>query len=379
MNIALELPYYAAYKRGADLFFEGLVKNLARWDQKNQYRIFGYFFRDYQKKCQRIFCPSQDNFQLKVRRWPESKINKLERGLKIPVIELYLKYLKTDVYLCMNPPITPRIKSIMWMSSAGPSSRDNFTLDMVRQWEERTVPGMKRAKKVIVCSEDMKREILKTADLPAENMEVIYWPVDREYLHPISDDAILEPVRNKYRLPRNNVLLCVGPFDSSLNMKNVFQAFANIRRKGIGPLCLVLAGSDEVGLQSLAQKYAIEDNVVMTGHLSPQDLAVLYNIATAVIYPSYYEELGMPLIESMTCGTPIITSNAGALPEAADGAALLTDPNSLSDMESAMTKILEDAALRKTMRENGLRRAETFTWDKAIKTYLRLFNEVGQS
>lgn len=365
MNIALELPFYSACARGADRFFEGFVRKLAERDKENHYRIFGWWWKDFYQKLERVFCPDQPNFELDVCYWPQA--------FAFPVSP-YLWSRKTNLFFGTYAP--RGIPTIMWMTSAGPKTRSNFTPAMAWSWESKILPSMRRTRKIVVPSYDTKREILRTCEVDPDKIVPIYWPAS-ECMRPIADTEILKQTRERYHLPSTNVFLVVGPFDASLKMQAVFQAVYNIRKKARHAIRLVCAGLDEIGLKDLAHKYELDGCIIWTGHLEHEALARLYNIATGCIYPTEYEELGMPLVEAMACGCPVITGKGGALKEAASGAAFHIDFSDIRAIEDCIEIMIRNPTINAECRKMGLHSAAAFTWDIAIEKYMNLFEDVG--
>ena len=144
------------------------------------------------------------------------------------------------------------------------------------------------------------------------------------------------------------------------------RAFAAARRKGV-PHSLVITGARGWGrspLAGLIRELALDDAVIFTGFVDDTDLPHLYNGADFFVYPSLYEGFGLPILEAMSCGTPVITSNVSSMPEVAGKAALLVDPLSEVELATAMLKLAGDGELRGTMRDRGRIQAARFSWER---------------
>lgn len=189
-----------------------------------------------------------------------------------------------------------------------------------------------------------------------------------------------EAIRLKYGLPEKFILY-VGSHKPHKNLKNLLKAFA--RTKARKSVILALAGS--MGrysgeLVALAQKLGIEGSVRWLGRVPDGDLPALYSASTAFVFPSLYEGFGLPVLEAMSCGTPVTCSEIPALREVAGEAALYFDPRSPDSMAQAIDNILEDQELRESLREKGFARASGFSWEKSARETIAFYREVyGQS
>ena len=129
-------------------------------------------------------------------------------------------------------------------------------------------------------------------------------------------------------------------------------------------------------LKGRVEELNLDDRVIFPGYLGDDRLSAVYNNAECLVFPSLYEGLGLPVIEAMACGCPVITSNITAMPEIAGGAGLLVDPFSEESIRDAMDNILSDEAFRLEMRKKGLERAKYFSWEKAIKDTIELYEKL---
>jgi glycosyltransferase involved in cell wall biosynthesis len=129
-------------------------------------------------------------------------------------------------------------------------------------------------------------------------------------------------------------------------------------------------------LLQTARTLGLERRVVCTGRLPIEDIRLLYSHADLFVFPSIYEGFGMPVLEAMACGAPVITSNRTALPEVAGDAAVLVNPEDAEELGEAMVRVLEDQTLRATLKEKGLKRAKQFTWERAARQTMALYREL---
>jgi glycosyltransferase involved in cell wall biosynthesis len=194
----------------------------------------------------------------------------------------------------------------------------------------------------------------------------------------INDAEYLQNIRTKFHLPEH-FLLCVGTLEPRKNLERFFTAFnLFINKYPRSDLKLVLCGKTWLRhrdfLRSL-QTSGIAHKVLMLGYVTGEDLAGIYNCALALAFPSYYEGFGLPAVEAMQCGLPVIASNAFSLPEILQDAALYFDPFDIDEMALAIELISSDPDEREHLRERGLLRAKFFSWEKTAKETEEIYYE----
>ena len=168
----------------------------------------------------------------------------------------------------------------------------------------------------------------------------------------------------------------MGRYDPRKNFPTLFRAFTKCR--DAGTLKLVAVGKDswKYKLDCRIGESGFEDDVIFPGYVGHGDLPAFYNLAEAFIFPSVYEEFGIPLIEAMACGCPIVASNTGAIPEITVDAAILADPYDLDRMAQGINQLTQDADFRQTLIEKGLRYVKKYSWDNAAKETLDVLEQV---
>ena len=193
--------------------------------------------------------------------------------------------------------------------------------------------------------------------------------VIRNGVDPCFNQLALAPahVRERYGLPPH-FLLFVGTIEPRENLERLIAAFNLVAPKIKHTLVIVGArGWKTSPIYGAASASPFRDRILFTGLVDDGDLPAVYNLADAFVYPSVYEGFGIPVIEAMACGTPVVTSNVSALPEVAGDAALLIDPFDVRGLAGAMERIVHDEPLRATLRAKGLERAKRFSWDTSAR------------
>ena len=186
----------------------------------------------------------------------------------------------------------------------------------------------------------------------------------------------LEAVRAKYGLPPEYILF-VGAVVERKNLRRVLEACTTLWTRGIG-LPLVVVGPTSArssGILAAVAASGLADRVLFTDYVPESDLPALYAAASVFVYPSLYEGFGIPVIEAMACGTPVITSNVSSLPEVAGEADLTVDPTSSDAIRAALERLLSSPTLREDLRTRGLAQAAQFTWERAARETLAIYQQ----
>jgi glycosyltransferase involved in cell wall biosynthesis len=232
------------------------------------------------------------------------------------------------------------------------------------------------ADKVITVSQNSMHDIAKYLRVSPGKIAVICPAVDEVFCP--GDDAISgEMVAKRYGA--RQFFLFPGGIAKNKNIEMVLQALANYRRRG-GVQTLVVTGegtpADTGSMRRLLKKLDLEECVVLTGYVSRDFMPEMYRAAVAVLYPSLYEGFGLPVLESMACGCPVVTSTTSSLPEVAGNAAILVDPRNPDRIANAMQQVVGDSELRAELIGRGLERARLFSWSKAASETVDVYRVV---
>ncbi|MCG8350756.1 MAG: glycosyltransferase family 4 protein [Chloroflexales bacterium] len=231
----------------------------------------------------------------------------------------------------------------------------------------------RRADAVITVSEQSRGDLLRYLRLSEQRVHVIGEGVDPRF-RPLSEPVQREQVLQKYGV-RPPYLLYVGGINPRKNIVRLLEAFARLR-PSYPALTLVIGGKRQWRTAEIAAAVKRDDiasELHFTGYVADADLPALYSGAEAFVFPSLHEGFGLPPLEAMACGTPVITSNVSALPEVVGAAALTVDPCDVGALTTAMVRVLDDQALRMTLIRRGIDRAAKFTWRQAALQTLELY------
>ncbi len=237
-----------------------------------------------------------------------------------------------------------------------------------RWYNQLLVPAFCRSATALITHTEIGREDCIMMGARPESIHVVPHGVDR-YLRPASEEA-KTAVKRKLGLERPYILF-LGGITPLKNIGNLLGGFARVAKTH--DVNLVLAGFKRWSFEGeLApiQELGLQDRVKYVGYVPDEDLAALYSAAECLALPSWYEGFGIPIVEAMACGCPVITSTTSACPEVAGDAAILVDPEDVEGMAAAMQRLSLDDLLAEELRARGLRRAATFSWDESARTLL---------
>jgi glycosyltransferase involved in cell wall biosynthesis len=235
-----------------------------------------------------------------------------------------------------------------------------------------------RSDRVLTVSEASKRDILRYFRVPERKIDVIYNAIDERFGQPPAPDEI-ERVRERYQLD-GPFILYAGNIKPHKNLERLIEAFHSLRLGGGFDHVRLLIIGDEISkyatLRRAVHRHKLHKHVRFFGFVPDETLASLYRLASVFVFPSLYEGFGLPPLEAMASGTPVITSNVSSLPEVVGDAAILIDPYEPESIADAMRRVLTDGALRDQLRERGLARAREFSWDRSVRRVREIYDEV---
>jgi glycosyltransferase involved in cell wall biosynthesis len=237
-----------------------------------------------------------------------------------------------------------------------------------------------KADRILTVSEASKRDILRFFNVPPEKVAVIYNAIDERFLAPANPER-MELVRQRYQLDHPFVLY-VGNIKPHKNIERLIDAFGRARSECPDNLKLVIIG-DEIskypGLRQSVHKHKLDKHVRFLGFQPMETLAAFYRLARAFVFPSLYEGFGLPPLEAMACGSPVVTSNVSSLPEVAGGAALLVDPYDANAIAGGIVQAVTDETLRADLIGRGLDRARSFSWPQSVKKIHEIYMQVAKT
>jgi glycosyltransferase involved in cell wall biosynthesis len=233
----------------------------------------------------------------------------------------------------------------------------------------------RQADLVIAPSEATKADIVRRLQISPQRITVIPWGCEERF-RPVGDPERFAAVQRRYRLPAR-YLLFVGTLEPRKNLTTLLHAYAMLRAEGCSTeLKLVVAGRTGwlyADIFDTVKTLALEDEVIFTGFVADEDLPALYRGAHMFVFPSLYEGFGLPILEAMASGVPVITSHTASMPEVAGDAAILVDPHDPKAIAEGMARVLAEDRLREALIQKGLARARRYTWDSVAQKTLELY------
>jgi len=236
--------------------------------------------------------------------------------------------------------------------------------------------SVRRADHILADSQNTAHDLTALWGVPPEKINVLYSGVE-PYFRPLTDGTELARVRKRYNLPPR-FILSVGTLQPRKNYERLIRAFAQLMdnlQHGTCNLHLLIAGGKGWLYESIfdcVRQLGLEKEVLFPGFVAEEDLPALYTLADLFAFPSLYEGFGLPVLEAMACGTPVVCSEASSLPEVAGDAALLVDPLDVESWTEAMGRALEDEELRRELVARGLAQARRFTWERAAMQWFEI-------
>jgi glycosyltransferase involved in cell wall biosynthesis len=256
-----------------------------------------------------------------------------------------------------------------------------------------TIPVFcRRAVRVLTNSDSLAKELEQIAKVPREKMSTVYAAADERFT-PITDPAVLARVRAAHGLPDQPFFLMVvkgymrmGDDGQVLcprkNVEGALAAYARARaaEPGCPPMVILGAGIKErLTPAMLRDRFGLDErSVLIPGLIAHDDMPAVYSLSGALLFPSYYESFGIPLVEAMACGCPVITSSAPACPEVVGDAALIVDPDDVDGLTQAMLRLVREPGLAASLHERGLARARQFSWHDSARRLLAELEQVGR-
>ena len=373
--LADKIPYHA--KRGWGIYSYQLLKALINSDPDNTYRCYyNYFRRGRQDLVLNINRPNIENItwrlpgRLMDLMWERWGILSAENVLgKIDILHVPYEFL-------------PRVRSAKTVVTVHDVTflKHPEYLDpgFVKLYTARIRNVVNRADMIIAVSDNTRRELISLAGAKESRIRVVMLAADEKF-RMVKDNALIAEVGRRYGAG-SNYILYVGAADDDKNLVRLAEAFARVR-KDHSDVRLVLAGMAGWGFERLTARLSsmnLSEGVVIAGFVSDADLPVLYSGARLLAIPSIHEGFGLPVLEAMACGTPVLCSNTSSLPEVAGDAGVQVDPYSVESIEKGIRNLLEDKSLAGKCRKDGLERARQFSWEKTAKQVISIYKELAQ-
>lgn len=371
MKLFVESSAIFAERSGIGQFTKRLLEAYHQEYPKQHIRLFGFrlFYRKFTDPILR-----DGILSYRLIRWLPGKIytGLFKHNVNFP-IDILAGASRKDIVLFPNFvqwPLLPDKRSICIVHDLSYVHYGQYTSPANREYMERYVPSsIVKATHIVTISENSKKEIMDFYKVPEEKISIVYPFIDTDFF---SRKPVLEvtKIREKYNLP-NKYLLFVSSLEPRKNVAGIIRAYEALNPKLQEEYGLVLAGgkgwlNDDIlaYIETLINEGL---NIIRTGYVPDEDLPAMFTGASVFVFPSFYEGFGIPPLEAMACGVPVITSNASSLPEVVGDAAIQVDPNSKAELVAGITKILTNKPYASKLIAKGKKRITLFSPQASAK------------
>jgi glycosyltransferase involved in cell wall biosynthesis len=370
LRIAIDARKLRDY--GVGTYVRNLLRHLSRLDQSTEYVVL----------CRKADSEHVSQYGENFRAVPESSPGySIREQITVP---LDLRRERVDLFHSPHyvlPPLTP-CRSVVTIHDCIHLRFPQYLPNRLGYVYARSALWMAThlSSRILTVSEASKRDILEYFHVPPQKIDVIYNGIDERFGEPPPEDDVAR-VRERYQLD-DPFVLYAGNIKPHKNLERLIEAFHTLRRTGFDQVKLLIIG-DEISkyatLRHAVHRHKLHKHVRFFGFVPDSTLAILYRLAGVFVFPSLYEGFGLPPLEAMASGTPVITSNVSSLPEVVDDAALLIDPHEPDSIADAIRRVLTDERLREDLRQRGLERSRHFSWERSIRRVREIYDEVLQS
>jgi glycosyltransferase involved in cell wall biosynthesis len=384
MKIAIDARWIFPEISGIGAYTRELIRHLAALDRKNEYLLFFRDARIRDRTFDETGLSSSPNFNSRI---IDCGVFSIWSQLLVPTV---LKQRWVDVYHSTNYMIplrafprngSGRTKCVvtihdvipMILPSHAPKSK-KARLYPIYRWLMRQVGA--RAGAIITVSNASRKDVIKHLQIPAESEAKV-----KAVYNGVADRFTAPATRKRRDGNEPRVILYVGRSDPYKNIAALICALSIARKKASFPINLLIAGSPDPRYPEaarLAAEMGVQDAITWTGYVSDEELVVAYQGADVLVHPSRYEGFGLQVAEAMSCGLPVICSNAGGLPEVAGDAAILLDPDNVSGFGQKIVDVLSNESLADEMSKKGLSQAAKFTWQRTAAETLAIYEEISR-
>lgn len=380
MRIGIDYTAAVQQRAGIGRYTRELVRTLAALDDANEYVLF-----QASRGARGPATAWPRNFRVRSVPLTDHWLAILWQRLRLP-IPVEVRTGLVDVFHSPDfvlPPVW-RARTVLTVHDLSFLTTPESSVPALRDYLTRAVPrAVARADHILADSQSTKDDLATYLGVDGERISVVYPGVDPRF-RPLDEPAIAD-VCARYDLSWP-FILSVGTLQPRKNYPTLIEAFARLCKGDelpmpLASLRLVIAGGKGWLYQEIfdtVERLGLGERVRFLGFVPDDDLPALYNAAEVLAMPSLYEGFGLPVLEALACGTPVVTSNVSSLPEVAGDAALLVSPDDVAGLSRALQRALTNQELRTTLRERGLAQAREFTWQRAAETVLGIYQRLSQ-
>lgn len=368
MRIGIDARLVYHSQAGITQYILRLTQGLAEIDRENEFIIL-------QSRKDKHIIVDKPNFK-RVSLWTPSHHRFEQYTLRVEISGLGLDVLHSPDFI---PPFHRNCKSVITIHDLAFLLYPHFLTKESARYYGQIDQAVKRTDHIIAVSESTKQDTIRLLGVPEHKITVIYESANPIY-RPVNDPEILKQTKSKYHIT-GDFILFVSTIEPRKNLPALLKAYRQLLDRYRADVKLAVVGrrgwlSEEVF--TLVDKLKLTNDILFLGRVPVEDLLDLYNAAQLLVQPSFYEGFGLPPLEAMACGTPVVVSNVSSLPEVVGDAGLLVDPENVSELTVAIWRVLTDEALRADLITKAFKRAQCFSWEKTALQTLELYRRVGK-
>ncbi len=356
---------------GVSEYTFNLLNAIFKIDNKNEYKLF---YNSWHNISDRMPKFNYDNVKIVKTKYPNKLFNNiLQKIFKTPKID---ELLGVDIFFMPNIgfiSLSSRCKKIITIHDLS-FLRYPYFFSLKRNLWHKIINVKKIIKNfdhIVAMSENTKKDIIELCKISEEKISVIYSGVSEKY-YKIDDKKNIK-IKNFPNLPKKFILF-LGTLEPRKNVDGIIKAYNKLRKNNnFDEYELVIAGGKgwkNKNIYNAFKNSKYKNDIQFLGYVDNKDKNYLYNLADLFVYPSFYEGFGLPPIEAMACGCPVIASSVSSLPEIVGSAGIMVNPHDISEISQAMNDILSDKNLQNKLSQKGIKKAKEFNWEKSAKKYL---------
>lgn len=369
MKIAIDIREAGHEKTGKGWYTYNLVQEILKLDQSNQYLLY----TDNNKN------PFSNFKNAEIKNIPEKSWKwhfKVKKDLLLQKADLFFaptSYI-IPAFIPKNFPVVITVHDLV--AFLFPSTHNTKAVLIERLTLKK---ALKKANHVFVVSDNTKTDLLKKFKYPQNQVHLVPCAPADFFRKPVPAEELVE-FKQKLNLPEN-FILAVGTLEPRKNFSTLIKSFVIIKRK-YPDYKLVIVGKKGWKyhlIEKTLQHYNLEKDVIFPGYLEDLELQKIYSVAKIFVFPSLYEGFGIPPLEAMASGCPVVSSNVASLPEVIGDSGLLIDPKNAHNLADAVISLIENDKIRAMLIERGYRRVQKFTWENSAKVALYVFESMKKT
>lgn len=376
MKISIDVQSLLLGNRtGIGFYQTEIMKALLESKSRHEFALQFFALGHTQEKMERAKTLFGNNVRIEACHWFSNGIAK-RIWLLFPLPYRLFFPEKTDVSCFFNftvPPFARGKKAVVVYDTVVKDHPETMNRRTRMVLETTLARSMRRADRIITISDFSKRQIMKHYGVSDDKISVVPCGFREDVFNMSYSDEDRQRTKDKYGI-NGQYILYLGTLEPRKNIERIVEAYGRLKNENRDCPELVLAGGKGWLYESIFERVkslGIEDSVVFTGYVDDNDVPLLMNGAMIFCFPSLYEGFGMPPLEAMACGTPVITSNSTSLPEVVGDAAISIDPCSVDELSDAMKRLTENSSLREELRQKGLAQCRKFSWKSSADLFMK--------